>query len=145
MSKAWSVLAKLSDKKMQELRAQAREVESAIEVSLSRQARFTLMIKENVARLNGSVGPVVMADVHVIGNFIQSLSLVLQGLKAEHALLEERKNNLQESIQETYREIKKMEALLEREDEKKQDKLEKKEQKVLNEAGIQRFVKSQRL
>jgi flagellar export protein FliJ len=144
MSKAWSVLAKLSDKKMQELRAQAREVENAIEVSLSRQARFTLMIKENVARLNGSVGPVVMADVHVIGNFIQSLSLVLQGLKAEHALLEDRKNNLQESIQETYREIKKMEALLEREEEKKQDELEKKEQKVLNEAGIQRFVKSQR-
>ena len=144
MSKAWSVLAKLSDKKMQELRAQAREVENAIEVSLSRQARFTLMIKENVARLNGSVGPVVMADVHVIGNFIQSLSLVLQGLKAEHTLLEDRKNNLQESIQVAYREIKKMEALLEREEEKKQDELEKKEQKVLNEAGIQRFVKSQR-
>ena len=144
MSRAWSVLAKLSDKKMQELRAQAREVENAIEVSLSRQARFTLMIKENVARLNGSVGPVVMADVHVIGNFIQSLSLVLQGLKAEHALLEDRKNNLQESIQEAYREIKKMEALLEREEEKKQDELEKKEQKVLNEAGIQRFVKSSR-
>ena len=37
-----------------------------------------------------------------------------------------------------------MEALLEREEGKKQDELEKKEQKVLNEAGIQRFVKSSR-
>lgn len=140
MSKAWSVLAKLADKKMQELQAQVREAEAAIEVSLSRQARFTLMIQENVARLNGKGSPVVMADVHVIGNFIQSLSIVLQGLKAEHALLEERKKGLQESIQEAFREVKKMEALLEREQDKKQDELEKKEQKVLNEAGIRRFV-----
>jgi flagellar export protein FliJ len=142
VSKAWSVLAKLADKKMQELQAQVREAEAAIEVSLSRQARFTLMIQENVARLNGKGSPVVMADVHVIGNFIQSLSVVLQGLKAEHALLEERKKGLQESIQEAFREVKKMEALLEREQDKKKDELDKKEQKVLNEAGIRRFVQA---
>ena len=142
MSKAWSVLAKLAEKKMQELQAQVREAEAAIEVSLSRQARFTLMIQENVVRLNGKGSPVVMADVHVIGNFIQSLSVVLQGLKAEHALLEERKKGLQESIQEAFLEVKKMEALLEREQDKKQDELEKTEQKVLNDAGIRRFVQT---
>lgn len=138
MSKPWVILGKLADRKFQEARSQIQAIDLALSNLADRETRFEGLIQENLARLNDPSGR-VMADLQVIGGFIRNLSFVVSGIKDERERLLQNRALAIAAYQKAEREVKKMESLQEREEEKARALADQKEMRAMDRMAIQRF------
>lgn len=140
IKKPWGTLAKLAERDLDILRREMTRIEEAIRISREREAKFLALVQENRDRLNRPLTDGrLMADIQVIGMFIQNLSNVINGIRSEQQLLLEKKEVAALQFREARRKVKKMESLMDREDRKVQEKQNVKEQKAMDAAGLARF------
>lgn len=138
MSKPWVILGKLADRKFHEARSQIQAIDRALSNLADRETRFEGLIQENLARLNDPSGR-VMADLQVIGGFIRNLSFVVSGIKDERERLLQKRVHAVAAYQNAEREVKKMESLQEREEEKARTLVNQQEMREMDRTAIQRF------
>lgn len=138
MPKPWVILGKLADRKFQEARSQIQAIDLALSNLEDREKRFEGLIQENLARLNDPSGR-VMADLQVIGGFIRNLSFVVHGIKGERERLLQNRALAIAAYEKAHEEVKKMESLQEREEEKAQYLADQREIRAMDTIAIQRF------
>jgi flagellar export protein FliJ len=140
MTRPWATLGKLAEKDLDALRLEITRIDEAVRSSKEREVKLLALVQENRDRLSRPLEDGrLMGDIQVIGMFIQNLSKAINGLKSEQKLLLDRREVAELKFRETRLRIKKMESLIERDEEKISKKQNIEEQRALDAAGLARF------
>jgi flagellar export protein FliJ len=139
MSRAWKVLGRLAESKVEECRQELQQVNSAISQLESRKSQIVLLIAENQARLSAKKKGCSMSEIQVITRFITNLGMALRGTEVEIDTFDKKRASIASQLAEAKREGQKMESLLERDEARRKKARELREQKVMDAAAITLF------
>ena len=139
MSRAWKVLGRLAESKVQEQRQELQKINLALTQLEQRKTQIMFLIAENQARLAEKRKGCSMNEIQVITRFITSLGGALQGTQVEMEIVQQKRNLAFEKLEEARKEELKMDSLMEREETRRLKERELKEQKAMDAAAIGLF------
>jgi flagellar export protein FliJ len=139
MSRAWKVLGRLAETKVQEQRQELQKINLALTQLEQRKTQIMFLIAENQARLAEKRKGCSMNEIQVITRFITSLGGALQGTQVEMEIVQQKRNLALEKLEEARKEELKMDSLMEREETRRLKERELKEQKAMDAAAIGLF------
>ncbi|MGA1471084.1 MAG: flagellar export protein FliJ [Burkholderiaceae bacterium] len=139
MSRAWKVLGRLAETKVQEQRQELQKINLALTQLEQRKTQIMFLIAENQARLAEKRKGCSMNEIQVITRFITSLGGALQGTQVEMEIVQQKRNLALEKLEEARKEELKMDSLMEREETRRLKERELKEQKAMDAAAIGMF------
>ena len=139
MSKAWKVLGRLAESKVEEQRQELQKINLALTQLEQRKTQIMFLIAENQARLTEKRKGCSMNEIQVITRFITSLGGALQGTQVEMEIVQQKRNLALEKLEEARKEELKMDSLMEREETRRLKERELKEQKAMDAAAIGLF------
>jgi flagellar export protein FliJ len=139
MSRAWKVLGRLAETKVQEQRQELQKINLALTQLEQRKTQIMFLIAENQARLAEKRKGCSMNEIQVITRFITSLGGALQGTQVEMEIVQQKRNLSLEKLEEARKEELKMDSLMEREETRRLKERELKEQKAMDAASIGMF------
>jgi flagellar export protein FliJ len=139
MSRAWKVLGRLAETKVQEQRQELQKINLALTQLEQRKTQIMFLIAENQARLAEKRRGCSMNEIQVITRFITSLGGALQGTQVEMEIVQQKRNLALEKLEEARKEELKMDSLMEREETRRLKERELKEQKAMDAAAIGMF------
>jgi flagellar export protein FliJ len=139
MSRAWKVLGRLAETKVQEQRQELQKINLALTQLEQRKTQIMFLIAENQTRLAEKRLGCSMNEIQVITRFITSLGGALQGTQVEMEIVQQKRNLALEKLEEARKEGLKMDSLMEREETRRLKERELKEQKAMDAAAIGLF------
>jgi len=139
MSRAWKVLGRLAETKVQEQRQELQKINLALTQLEQRKTQIMFLIAENQTRLAEKRLGCSMNEIQVITRFITSLGGALQGTQVEMEIVQQKRNLALEKLEEARKEGLKMDSLMEREETRRLKERELKEQKAMDAAAIGSF------
>ena len=139
MSRAWKVLGRLAETKVQEQRQELQKINLALTQLEQRKTQIMFLIAENQARLAEKRKGCSMNEIQVITRFITSLGGALQGTQVEMEIVQQKRNLALKKLEEARKEELKMDSLMEREETRRLKERELKEQKAMDAAAIGLF------
>ena len=139
MSRAWKVLGRLAETKVEEQRQELQKINLALTQLEQRKTQIMFLIAENQARLTEKRKGCSMNEIQVITRFITSLGGALQGTQVEMEIVQQKRNLAFEKLEEARKEELKMDSLMEREETRRLKERELKEQKAMDAAAIALF------
>ena len=139
MSRAWKVLGRLAETKVEEQRQELQKINLALTQLEQRKTQIMFLIAENQARLAEKRRGCSMNEIQVITRFITSLGGALQGTQVEMEIVQQKRNLALEKLEEARKEELKMDSLMEREETRRLKERELKEQKAMDAAAIGLF------
>ena len=139
MSRAWKVLGRLAETKVQEQRQELQKINLALTQLEQRKTQIMFLIAENQTRLAEKRLGCSMNEIQVITRFITSLGGALQGTQVEMEIVQPKRNLALEKLEEARKEGLKMDSLMEREETRRLKERELKEQKAMDAAAIGLF------
>lgn len=142
MSKAWKVLGRLAENKVQKRRQELQQINQAIQQLEFRKAQILLLMSENRSRLESKKQGCSMSEIQVITRFITNLGGALRGTDQEIEIFTQKKVLASKELHLATREEQKMDSLLERDVMRQEKAAQLAEQKQLDAAGIAIFNKN---
>ena len=139
MSRAWKVLGRLAETKVQEQRQELQKINLALTQLEQRKTQIMFLIAENQTRLAEKRLGCSMNEIQVVTRFITSLGGALQGTQVEMEIVQQKRNLALEKLEEARKEELKMDSLMEREETRRLKERELKEQKAMDAAAIGLF------
>jgi len=139
MSRAWKVLGRLAETKVQEQRQELQKINLALTQLEQRKTQIMFLIAENQTRLAEKRLGCSMNEIQVVTRFITSLGGALQGTQVEMEIVQQKRNLALEKLEEARKEGLKMDSLMEREETRRLKERELKEQKAMDAAAIGLF------
>lgn len=142
MSKAWKVLGRLAENKVQKRRQELQQINQTIQQLEFRKAQILLLMSENRSRLESKKQGCSMSEIQVITRFITNLGGALRGTDQEIEIFTQKKALASKELHLATREEHKMGSLLERDVMRQEKAAQLAEQKQLDAAGIAIFNKN---
>ena len=139
MSRAWKVLGRLAESKVEEQRQELQKINLALTQLEQRKTKIMFLIYEKHERIAEKRKCCSMNEIQVITRFITSLGGALQGTQVEMEIVQQKRNLALEKLEEARKEELKMDSLMEREETRRLKERELKEQKAMDAAAIGMF------
>ena len=139
MSRAWKVLGRLAETKVQEQQLELQKINVALAQLERRKTQILILIAENQARLAEKRTGCSMNEIQVITRFITSLGGAMQGTQVEIEIIQQKRKLALDKLEEARKEELKMGSLMERDETRRFKERELKEQRAMDAAAIGLF------
>jgi flagellar export protein FliJ len=139
MSRAWKVLGRLAETKVQEQQLELQKINLALAQLEQRKTQILMLIAENQARLAEKRMGCSMNEIQVITRFITSLGGAMQGTQVEMEIVQQKRKLALDKMEEARKEELKMGSLMERDETRRLKERELKEQRAMDAAAIGLF------